>query len=64
MINVTAGGPGGVTDTVLGFIYRVYADRSNVGYGTPLAVFYLVAIITLLTAFPYEARQRMKTADD
>ena len=33
VINVTAGGPGGATDTVSSFIYREYRDRSNVGYG-------------------------------
>ncbi len=49
VINVTAGGPGGATDTVSSFIYRVYRDRSNVGYGTALAMFYLVLIILFLT---------------
>jgi multiple sugar transport system permease protein len=49
VINVTAGGPGGATDTVSSFIYRVYRDRSNVGYGTGLAMFYLLMIIALLT---------------
>lgn len=50
VINVTAGGPGGATDTVSSFIYRVYRDRSNVGYGTALAMVYLLMIIVLLTA--------------
>jgi multiple sugar transport system permease protein len=45
VINVTAGGPGGATDTVSSFIFREYRDRSNVGYGTMLAEFYLVIII-------------------
>jgi multiple sugar transport system permease protein len=49
VINVTAGGPGGATDTVSSFIYRVYRDRSNVGYGTALAMVYLLLIILLLT---------------
>lgn len=49
VINVTAGGPGGATDTVSSFIYRVYRDRSNVGYGTALAMVYLALIIVLLT---------------
>ncbi len=49
VINVTAGGPGGATDTVSSFIYRVYRDRSNVGYGTGLAMFYLLLIIIFLT---------------
>lgn len=48
VINVTAGGPGGATDTVTSFIFREYRDRSNVGYGTMLAMFYLVAIIVLM----------------
>ncbi len=49
VINVTAGGPGGATDTVSSFVYRVYRDRSNVGYGTMLAEFYLVLIIIFVT---------------
>ena len=49
VINVTAGGPGGATDTVSSFIYREYRDRSNVGYGTMLAMFYLVVIIIFVT---------------
>ena len=51
---MTAGGPGGATDSVTSFIYREYRDRSNVGYGTMLAEFYLVIIIvfvSLLLAF-------------
>jgi len=49
VINVTSGGPGGATDTVSSFIYREYRDRSNVGYGTMLAEFYLVLIIVFVT---------------
>ncbi|SCW84162.1 multiple sugar transport system permease protein [Rhizobium mongolense subsp. loessense] len=48
VINVTAGGPGGATDTVSSFIFREYRDRSNVGYGTMLAEFYLVVIIIVV----------------
>jgi multiple sugar transport system permease protein len=54
IINVTSGGPGGATDSVTSFIFREYRDRSNVGYGTFLAMVYLVLIIvfimTLLSA--------------
>lgn len=50
VINVTAGGPGGATDTVSSFIYREYRDRSNVGYGTMLAQFYFVIIVLFVTA--------------
>ena len=49
VINLTAGGPGGATDTVTSFIYREYRDRSNVGYGTLLAIVYLVIIIVAMT---------------
>jgi multiple sugar transport system permease protein len=50
VINVTAGGPGGATDTVSSFIYLEYRDRSNVGYGTMLAQFYFVIIVLFVTS--------------
>ncbi|MEM1075565.1 MAG: sugar ABC transporter permease [Pseudomonadota bacterium] len=50
IINVTSGGPGGATDSVTSFIFREYRDRSNVGYGTLLAIIYLVLIIIFVTA--------------
>ncbi len=50
IINVTSGGPGGATDSVTSFIFREYRDRSNVGYGTLLAMVYLVVIIIFITA--------------
>jgi len=49
VISVTSGGPGGATDTVTSFIFREYRDRSNVGYGTLLAMVYLVIIIVVMT---------------
>jgi multiple sugar transport system permease protein len=49
VINVTSGGPGGATDTVTSFIFREYRDRSNVGYGTLLAMVYLVVIVIAMT---------------
>ncbi len=51
IINVTAGGPGGATDSVTSFIFREYRDRSNVGYGTLLAMIYLVLIVVFITVF-------------
>ena len=51
IINVTAGGPGGATDSVTSFIFREYRDRSNVGYGTMLAMVYLVLIVIAFTLF-------------
>ena len=62
VINVTSGGPGGATDTVSSFIFREYRDRSNVGYGTMLAEFYLIIIIvfvTLLLKFASRYMQKM-----
>ena len=56
IINVTSGGPGGATDSVTSFIFREYRDRSNVGYGTLLAMVYLVVIIIGMTVL-------MKLAD-
>jgi multiple sugar transport system permease protein len=49
IINLTSGGPGGATDSVTSFIFREYRDRSNVGYGTMLAMVYLVFIIIAMT---------------
>ena len=49
VINVTAGGPGGATDTISSFIYREYRDRSNVGYATMIAEVYLIIIIVFVT---------------
>ena len=51
IINVTSGGPGGATDSVTSFIFREYRDRSNVGYGTLLAIVYLVLIVISITVF-------------
>ncbi len=56
IINVTSGGPGGATDSVTSFIFREYRDRSNVGYGTMLAMVYLVIIVIAMTLL-------MKVAD-
>ena len=49
IITVTSGGPGGATDSVSSFIYREYRDRSNVGYGTMLAMAYLIIIVVFVT---------------
>ncbi len=51
VINVTSGGPGGATDTITSFIFREYRDRSNVGYGTLLAMTYLVLITLVISTF-------------
>ena len=63
VINVTSGGPGGATDTVSSFIYREYRDRSNVGYGTMLAEFYLIIIIVFVTLLLSLVSRWMRTDD-
>jgi multiple sugar transport system permease protein len=63
VINVTAGGPGGATDTVSSFIFREYRDRSNVGYGTMLAEIYLVVIIVFIALLLKAASRWMQKAD-
>lgn len=63
VINVTAGGPGGATDTVTSFIYREYRERSNVGYGTMLAFVYLVLIILFVTGL-LKLASRWNTANE
>ncbi|RYH06993.1 carbohydrate ABC transporter permease [Tropicimonas sp. IMCC6043] len=60
IINVTSGGPGGATDSVTSFIFREYRDRSNVGYGTLLAIVYLVLIVIAMTALMKIADRWMK----
>ena len=62
VINVTAGGPGGATDTVSSFIFREYRDRSNVGYGTMLAEVYLVVIIVFIALLLRLASRWMRKA--
>jgi multiple sugar transport system permease protein len=63
VINVTAGGPGGATDTVSSFIFREYRDRSNVGYGTMLAEVYLVFIIVFIALLLKAASRWTQKAD-
>ncbi len=60
IINVTSGGPGGATDSVTSFIYREYRDRSNVGYGTLLAMVYLVIIVIAVTVFLSVLNRRVR----
>ena len=60
IINVTSGGPGGATDSVTSFIFREYRDRSNVGYGTFFAIFYLIIIVILMTILIKIADKWMK----
>ena len=60
VINVTAGGPGGATDTISSFVFREYRDRSNVGYATMVAEVYLVLIVVFLTLLLKTTRRFMQ----
>jgi multiple sugar transport system permease protein len=60
IINVTSGGPGGATDSVTSFIFREYRDRSNVGYGTLLAIVYLVIIVIAMTVLMKASERWMR----
>ncbi|MEM8915674.1 MAG: sugar ABC transporter permease [Pseudomonadota bacterium] len=62
IINVTSGGPGGATDSVTSFIFREYRDRSNVGYGTLLAMVYLVIIVIFMTILLKVSERLVKRA--
>lgn len=58
VMTLTAGGPGGATDTVSSFIYREYRVRSNVGYGSLLAMAYLFVVVVLMatiTSYAHKA---------
>jgi multiple sugar transport system permease protein len=63
VINTTAGGPGGATDTISSFIFREYKDRSNVGYGTMVAEVYLILIIIFVTLLLRFAGKYMQRTD-
>ena len=42
------------------FIFREYRDRSNVGYGTMLAVVYLIMIVIFMTVLLESLNRMMK----
>lgn len=46
---VTAGGPGGSTDTVSLYIYREGVESGNVGYATTMAMVFLVVVLVSVT---------------
>lgn len=60
VINTTAGGPGGATDTISSFIFREYKDRSNVGYGTMIAEVYLIIIIVFISLLLWATSRYMQ----
>lgn len=46
---VTAGGPGGATDTLSLYIYREGVESTNVGYATAMSMVFLVIVLVSVT---------------
>jgi multiple sugar transport system permease protein len=57
---VTAGGPGGATDTLSLYIYREGVESGNVGYATAMAMVFLVVVLVSVTAFLVIGTRRVR----
>jgi len=57
---VTAGGPGGATDTLSLYIYREGVESGNVGYATAMAIVFLVVVLVSVTAMLIFASRRVR----
>ena len=57
---VTAGGPGGSTDTVSLYIYREGVESGNVGYATTMAMVFLVVVLISVTALLVIGSRRVR----
>ncbi|MFN8593439.1 MAG: sugar ABC transporter permease [Thermomicrobiales bacterium] len=57
---VTAGGPGGATDTLSLYIYREGVESTNVGYATAMAMVFLVIVLVSVTALLLFAGRRVR----
>lgn len=57
---VTAGGPGGATDTVSLYIYREGVESGNVGYATTMAMVFLVIVLVSVTALLVLGARRVR----
>lgn len=57
---VTAGGPGGATDTLSLFIYREGVESGNVGYATAMAMVFLVIVLMSVTALLVFLNRRVR----
>lgn len=64
VLGATGGGPGGATDTVSSYVFREYTTRANVGYGTMLAMVYLVIIVIFLSLLLKFSTRLVKHAED
>jgi multiple sugar transport system permease protein len=57
---VTAGGPGGATDTLSLYIYREGVESGNVGYATAMAMVFLVVVLVFVTGLLIFAGRRVR----
>jgi multiple sugar transport system permease protein len=57
---VTAGGPGGATDTVSLYIYREGVESGNVGYATMMAMVFLIVVLASVTILLVFASLRIR----
>lgn len=57
---VTAGGPGGATDTVSLYIYREGVESTNVGYATTMAMVFLVIVLVVVSVFIVFVTRRVR----
>jgi multiple sugar transport system permease protein len=57
---VTAGGPGGATDTLSLYIYREGVESGNVGYATAMAMVFLVVVLASVTILLVLATRRIR----
>lgn len=57
---VTAGGPGGSTDTVSLYIYREGVESGNVGYATTMAMVFLFIVLISVTALLVIGTRRVR----
>jgi multiple sugar transport system permease protein len=57
---VTAGGPGGATDTLSLYIYREGVESGNVGYATAMSMVFLIVVLVSVTALLVFASRRIR----
>ncbi|MFM8593501.1 MAG: carbohydrate ABC transporter permease, partial [Chloroflexota bacterium] len=57
---VTAGGPGGATDTLSLYIYREGVESSNVGYATAMAMVFLIFVLVIVSLFLVFVTKRVR----
>ncbi len=57
---VTAGGPGGATDTLSLYVYREGVESGNVGYATAMAMVFLVVVLASVTILLVLASRRIR----